>query len=176
MIAVDTNVLVYAHRAETDLHASAVVGLTTLAEGNEPWALPIFCATEFLRVVTHPKVFNPPSTVTEALGFIDGLLASPTCEVACPKTTFIDRLGAVIRESDARGNLVFDAQIAALCGQHGITTIFTHDHDFERFPQLTISPVEGLAWKYAPSDGGMPALPYASAVGDASPAEGSYLR
>ncbi|MDE0692590.1 MAG: PIN domain-containing protein [Gammaproteobacteria bacterium] len=139
MIAVDTNALVYAHRAEMDLHASAADRLTALAEGDERWALPVFCVTEFLRVVTHPRVFNPPSTVTEALGFIDELLASPTCEVVCPEAGFLDRLGAVIRESDARGNLVFDAQIAALCGQHGIPSILTNDHDFERFPQLNVS-------------------------------------
>lgn len=139
MIAVDTNVLVYAHRAEMDLHASAADRLTALAEGDELWALPVFCVTEFLRVVTHPKVLNPPSTATEALGFIDELLASPTCQVACPETAFLDRLGVAIRESDARGNLIFDAQIAALCSQHGITAILTNDHDFERFPRLEVS-------------------------------------
>ena len=139
MIAVDTNVLVYAHRAEMDLHTSAAARLSALAEGDELWALPVFCVTEFLRVVTHPRVFNPPSTADQALGFIDELRASPTCEVAFPETGFLDRLGSVVRESGARGNVVFDAQIAALCGEHGITAILTNDHDFERFPLLEVS-------------------------------------
>ncbi len=60
MIAIDTNVLVYAHRAETDLHEMALDHLTSLCEGNQPWALPVPCLTEFFRVVTHPKVFTPP--------------------------------------------------------------------------------------------------------------------
>ena len=139
MIAVDTNVLVYAHRAEMELHASAAARLSALAEGNETWALPVFCVTEFLRVVTHPKVFNPPSTADEALGFIDELRASPTCEVACPEAEFLDRLGAAVRNADARGNLIFDAQIAALCSERGITAILTNDHDFERFSELEVS-------------------------------------
>lgn len=139
MIAVDTNVLVYAHRAEMDLHASAAARLSALAEGDELWALPVFCVTEFLRVVTHPRVFNPPSTADQALRFIEELRASPTCEVALPETGFLDRLGTAVRESGARGNVVFDAQIAALCGEHGITAILTNDHDFERFPRLEVS-------------------------------------
>ena len=85
------------------------------------------------------RVFNPPSTADEALRFIDELRTSPTCEVAFPETGFLDRLGTVVRESGARGNLVFDAQIAALCGEHGITAILTNDHDFERFPRLKVS-------------------------------------
>ena len=56
MIAVDTNVLVYAHRVETDLHAVAVAELVGLGEGEDLWALPVFCITEFLRVVTHRRV------------------------------------------------------------------------------------------------------------------------
>ena len=64
MIAIDTNILVYAHRSETDLHSAATAELVALAEGVAPWGLPIFCVTEFMRVVTHRRVFNPPSTVS----------------------------------------------------------------------------------------------------------------
>ena len=136
MIAVDTNVLIYAHRAEAELHEVAAERLVTLAEGDDPWVLPVFCATEFLRVVTHRRVFNPPSTVSEALDFLNNVLASPSCTLANPETAFMSRLDAVVRETDARGNLVFDAQVAALCREHGISTILTNDRDFERFRPL----------------------------------------
>ena len=138
MIAVDTNVLIYAHRAEMELHQAAKERLVTLAEGDEPWALPVFCITEFLRVVTHTRVFNPPSTVSEALAFIKDVLASPSCTIANPEAAFMSRLEAVVRESDSRGNLIFDAQVAALCREHGIPTILTNDRDFERFKPLQV--------------------------------------
>ena len=67
MIAVDTNILVYAHRKELPDHALALSRLTELAQGRTPWAMPVFCLGEFLRVVTHPRIFDPPSTLDEAL-------------------------------------------------------------------------------------------------------------
>ena len=142
MIAVDTNVLIYAHRTETDLHDTAVAELARLAEGNDLWALPVFCVTEFLRVVTHRRVFNPPSTPSEAFDFIKNLIAAPTCVVVRPEAGFLDHLEAAVRQADARGNLVFDAQIAALCREHGIATILTRDQDFKRFDGLQVRVME----------------------------------
>ena len=138
MIAVDTNVLIYAHRLETEFHAAATVELVRLAEGTEPWALPVFCLTEFLRVVTHRRVFNPPSTISQAMDFIDGIVAAPTCHVALPGAEFLRHLETTVRRADARGNLMFDAQIAALCREHGIAEILTNDRDFERFDELRV--------------------------------------
>ena len=136
MIAVDTNKLIYAHREETDLHAVADARLVRLAEGDEFWCPPVFCITEFLRVVTHRRVFNPPSTTLDAMEFIENLLESLTCAVAYPEEQFLDRFKAILEESDARGNLVFDAQIAAICREQGIPAILTNDRDFERFRSL----------------------------------------
>ena len=81
MIAVDTNILIYSHRGETELHGPAASRITALAQGVERWALPIFCVTEFMRVVTHRRVFNPPSTVAQATAFIQGIVAAPSCEL-----------------------------------------------------------------------------------------------
>ncbi len=139
MIAIDTNVLIYAHRQETEWHRVAADRLVELAEGEETWVLPVFCITEFLRVVTHMRVFNPPSSTTEALDFIKGLLEAPGCTVAHPESEFLSRLESVVREADARGNLIFDAQIAALCREQGIGTIVTNDRDFARFRPLQVS-------------------------------------
>lgn len=138
MMAVDTNVLIYAHRVETDLNAAATAELVRLAEGAEPWAVPVFCVTEFLRVVTHRRVFNPPSTISQAIDFINGVVLSPTCRIALPGADFLDHLETTVRGADARGNLTFDAQIAALCREHGIAAILTNDRDFERFAGLHV--------------------------------------
>lgn len=138
MIAVDSNILVYAHRGETELHHAAAAELVALAEGVAPWGLPVFCITEFMRVVTHRRVFNPPSTVSQAVDFVEQLVASPVCRVVRPGPDFLRILTATAHAADARGNLMFDAQIAALCREHGIATVVTNDRDFRRFEHIGI--------------------------------------
>ena len=138
MIAVDTNILIYAHRGETELHDAAASRLTALAEGVERWALPVFCVTEFMRVVTHRRVFKPPSTVEQAAAFIEGITSAPGCEVVQPGPEFLQRLLETAREADSHGNLMFDAQIAAVCREHGIDGILTNDSDFARFNALHV--------------------------------------
>jgi len=137
VIAIDTSVLVYAHRGETDLHPAASAELQRLCEGDEPWALPVFCVAEFFRVVTHRRVFNPPSSIRAATEFIEAVRQAPTCCIARPGNDYVDHLLTVMSASHARGNLVFDAQIAALCRENGIPTLMTSDRDFERFEGLS---------------------------------------
>ena len=136
MIAVDTNVLVYAHREELDQHEKALARLGGLAEGDEPWGLPVFCAAEFVRVVTHTRLFDPPSTLAEALAALDRLLESPSCRLLLPRGRFMRLFAESLQEAEARGNLVFDAQIAALCREHGARHLLTLDRDFDRFSSL----------------------------------------
>lgn len=78
MIAVDINVLVYAHRAESVFHTTAFAAIEQLAEGTQPWGIPVSCLHEFLAVVTNPKVFSPPSSYVQALAQVDAWLESPT--------------------------------------------------------------------------------------------------
>ncbi|GIW41569.1 MAG: ribonuclease VapC43 [Candidatus Binatia bacterium] len=136
MIAVDTNVLVYAHREELREHESARERLVRLAEGREPWALPVFCLGEFLRVITHPRLFDPPHTVDEACRALERLLESPTLRVLYPGDRFWPLLAEVAREGDTQGNLAFDAQIVAVCLEHGVSTLLTQDRDFDRFRKI----------------------------------------
>ncbi len=136
MIAVDTNILVYAHREELDQHAQALARLGGLAEGDEPWGLPIFCASEFVRVVTHARLFDPPSSLDQALAGLDRLLESPSCRLLLPRERFMRLFADCLHEADARGNLVFDAQIAAVCREHGARHLLTLDRDFDRFSSL----------------------------------------
>lgn len=138
MIAVDTNILVYAHRSTTNAHARAVEWLRYLAEGDRPWAIPLFCFAEFLRVVTHPKIFSPPSTLQEAIAALREILRSPSLVVLTPASRFLSALFDVTEEGDARGNIVFDAQIAALCLENGVRRLLTTDRDFGRFSSLRI--------------------------------------
>jgi len=136
VIAVDTNILVYAHREELPQHAAARVRLTALAEGDAPWAIPVFCLGEFIRVVTHPRLFNPPHFIDEACEALDRILASPSLRVLNPGERFWSMLAAAVRAGDATGNLVFDAQLAALCEESGVSALLTEDRDFDRFRGL----------------------------------------
>ena len=136
MIAVDTNVLVHAHRKESPRHAPAKAWILRLAEGSRPWGLPVFCLTEFVRVVTHRRVFSPPSTLEQALDALSSLIESPSLQILLPGERFAAHLDATFRASGATGNLAFDAQIAALCLEHGVRDLLTEDRDFLRFPGL----------------------------------------
>jgi toxin-antitoxin system PIN domain toxin len=136
VIAVDTNILVYAHREELPQHAAARTRLIALAEGDAPWAIPVFCLGEFVRVVTHPRLFDPPHTIDEACGALDRILGSPSLRILNPGERFWALLAAAAREADATGNLVFDAQLAALCRENGVSALLTEDRDFDRFAGL----------------------------------------
>jgi len=138
MIAVDTNVLVYAHRRHLPQHKPALNWLSHLSARSTPWAIPVFCIGEFLRVVTHPKVFDPPSTLDQAWASIRAVIASPSVRLLAPGPHHALLLEEEMRRAEATGNLVFDAQIAALCREHGVDRILTSDRDFSRFNRLTI--------------------------------------
>jgi len=138
VIAVDTNVLVYAHRQEMSQHDVAVAALRQLAESHEPWALPVFVIGEFLRVVTHTRIFTPASSRRQAASVVDALVASPTVRVLYPGERFWPLLDEAVEEGGASGNLVLDAEIVALCREHGVTTVLSNDRDFRRFPSITL--------------------------------------
>jgi toxin-antitoxin system PIN domain toxin len=133
VIAVDTNILVYAHRSELPQHRSALAALTALAEGRARWGIPVFCLGEWLRVITHPRLFSPPNTVDEATAALERVLASPSLEIFQPGAAYPHLLAEAMRKAAARGNLVYDAQIVALCGERGVRSPLTEDRDFARF-------------------------------------------
>jgi toxin-antitoxin system PIN domain toxin len=136
VIAVDTNILVYAHREELPQHTAARARVTALAEGDAPWGIPVFCLGEFIRVVTHPRLFDPPHTVDEACAALDRVLESPSVRILNPGERFWTMLAGAVREGAAIGNLAFDAQVAALCRESGVSAFLTEDRDFDRFPWL----------------------------------------
>jgi hypothetical protein len=138
MIAVDTNILVYAHREELPKHRAAKRHLTSLAEGRIRWGIPVFCLGEFLRVITHRRLFDPPHTVAEATKALARLLASPSVTVLTPGPGFPELMLAAVREAHASGNLAFDAQIVALCRDAGVSALLTEDRDFDRFRDFEV--------------------------------------
>ena len=138
MIAIDTNILVYAHREEYPRHAQAKARIVELALGSAPWGVPVFCLGEFVRVTTHRKVHNPPSSLQQAGAFLDRLSESETFRILLPDEAYWTDLKAALEIASARGNLAFDAQIAAVCVRHG-ATLLTADRDFARFSIKTES-------------------------------------
>ena len=136
MIALDTNLLVYAHRRDSPWHANARRSLATLAESQAVWAIPWPCIHEFLAVVTHPRIFVPPSTLGEAIGQVEAWLESPTLVLLTESGAHWSALRAALETARAVGPLVHDARIAALCRQHGVREFWTADRDFGRFPDL----------------------------------------
>jgi uncharacterized protein len=137
--AIDTNVLVYAEVVSSLHHRPARELLVSLAEGGQPWALPWPCAYEFLRVVTHPRVYHPPVPVGVALADLLAILRSPTLVLLSETPRHAAVMAAAIGEAGVTGNLLHDAHIAALCLEHGVTELLTGDRDFARFPGLRVS-------------------------------------
>ena len=74
MVAVDTNVLVYAHRQDSPWHGPALEAIRSLAEGDAPWAIPWPCVHEFLSVLTNPRIFGPPTVMPVALQAMEHLM------------------------------------------------------------------------------------------------------
>ena len=103
-----------------------------------PWAIPWPCVYEFLRIVTHPRVYHPPVPVALALADLDAILAAPSLRLLTETERHGELMARVVRESGATGNLVFDAHIAALCLEHGVAALVTGDRDFLRFRSLGV--------------------------------------
>ena len=138
MIAVDTNLLVYAHRAGGNSHAAALRLLTELADGGSRWAIPWPCVHEFCAVVTHPRIYSPPTPLRMALEAIRAWAASAGCEFIGESEGYLDRLEDVAVRGRVEGGAIHDARIAALCLHHGVKELWTVDRDFSRFPALRV--------------------------------------
>ncbi|MBD3006685.1 MULTISPECIES: TA system VapC family ribonuclease toxin [unclassified Streptomyces] len=137
MIAVDTNILVYAHRSDSPFHTAAAAQVKRLAEGRAPWALPWPCLHEFFSIATHPRIYQPPSTTAQALAQIDTWLASPSVVLLSEAGTYWPTLRQALEDGKVSGPLVHDGRIAALCMSNGVRELWSADRDFSRFPALT---------------------------------------
>jgi uncharacterized protein len=138
MIAVDTNVLVYAHREDSDFHSIAVRKLEELAQGKAAWAIPWPCVHEFFAIVTHPRIFAPPTPPTTALEQIEAWMESPSLVLLAETSTYWTELRPLLLSAKVAGPLVHDARVAAICLQHGVRQLWSSDRDFGRFPVLSV--------------------------------------
>jgi uncharacterized protein len=136
MIAVDANILVYAHRAESEWHGRARASIERLAEGLEPWAIPWPCVHEFYSTVTHPRIFAKPTPRAIALDQIDIWFESPTLVMLSESEIHWVTLRGLIVAGKVVGPKAHDARIAALCVQHRASCLLTADRDFSAFPSL----------------------------------------
>jgi toxin-antitoxin system PIN domain toxin len=136
--AVDTNVLIFAEIRTSAEHEQARRVLVELSQGAAAWAIPWPCVYEFLRVVTHPRVYHPPVPPAIAVAELRAILTSPSLVMLSETPRHVEVLEAVVRSSGVAGNLMHDAHIAALCLEHGVSELITGDRDFHRFPGLRV--------------------------------------
>ena len=138
MIAIDTNLLIYAHREDSPFHESALACVSRLAQGRAPWAIPWPCVQEFFAIATHPRIYKPPTPIARALEQIDAWLESPTLVLLAESVVHWPQLKALLLKAKTAGPAVHDARIAALCLQHGVAELWSADRDFNRFADLKV--------------------------------------
>lgn len=141
MIALDSNTLVYAYRADAPFHEGARARVRGLAEGAETWAIPWPCVHEFFAVVTNRRIFPEPSPAEHARDQIDAWLESPSVVTLAESSRHWATLSRLIDTGHVSGPRIHDARIAAICLDHGVRELVTMDRDFSRFPDL---PTRGL--------------------------------
>jgi uncharacterized protein len=139
MIAVDTNILVYAHREDSPWHVLAFNRIAELAEGRALWAVPWPCIHEFLAIVTHPRIYTPPTTLAQALDQVEAWLESPSVSVLSETEGYWPELRAMVTTGKAAGGQAHDARVAAICRLHGVRELWTADRDFGRFAGMKVT-------------------------------------
>ncbi len=138
MIALDTNLLVYAHRPDTPSHAAAARVLEQLAESPYTWAIPWPCVHEFVAVVTGSAFGSSATPLAVALEAIRQIVAHPRCITLAETEGHFELLAALCQRANLRGGAVHDARIAALCISHGVDELWSCDRDFHRFPDVRV--------------------------------------
>ena len=133
----DMNVLIYAHREDAPEHDRYAAWLRGLTAGDEPFGLSEVVLASFLRIVTNPKIFDPPTPIETAIAFCQRLLDWPRTVLLAPSRRHWDIFVGLC--STIQGPLVTDAYLAALAIEHGCELVTT-DSDFARFA--------GLRWRH----------------------------
>jgi toxin-antitoxin system PIN domain toxin len=135
VILLDVNVLVYAHREETDRHEEYRSWLEEQLDSSTGCAVSDLALSGCLRIITHPRIFNPPTPMEQAIAFVKELREHDNLVVLAPGPRHWQIFIDLCRRSQARGNLVADAYHAALALETG-TEWITTDRDYARFPGL----------------------------------------
>ena len=138
MIAVDSNILVYAHREDSSWHEAAYTRIAALAEGLAPGVIPWPCIHEFLAIVTHPRIYAPPTPLKQAIEQVAAWMESPGLIMVAETEDYWIHLLPLLQTGRVSGPQIHDARVAALCLQHGVSELWTADRDFSRFPGLKV--------------------------------------
>ena len=138
MIAVDTNLLVYAHRRESIFHVKAQQAIAALAASGTAWAIPWPCVHEYYGVVTNARAFTPASTIAQASAQLSDWFGSPSLVMLHEGAKHWATLHKLLVAGRVVGGQVHDARIAAICIEHGVREFWSADRDFNRFPALTV--------------------------------------
>lgn len=138
MIAIDTNLLVYAHRPEMPFHDRAREVLDMAIMKPEPLAVPWPCVHEFLAVVTHPRIFREPTPIGTALDALYRLEQSLDGGFLGEGDDYLEMLDTLARPARLQGPVIHDARIAAICAYHGVRELWSADRDFSRFTTIQV--------------------------------------
>lgn len=138
MIAVDTNILVYAHREDSVFHEVADHKLTSMAESGRVWAIPWPCLHEFLAIVTHPRIYKPPTPLDDALIQIDYWLECPKLILIGESAGYWAVFKTLVLKGKITGSQIHDARIVAICNKNDVETLWSADRDFSRTEGLEI--------------------------------------
>lgn len=135
MKAYDTNILVYAHRADLPFHQRAFDLLRDSAEGTATWAIPWPCVHEFYSIVTNRRIFkDAASQPEEAIAQITAWLGAPGLKLLSETDDYAPTLTRILAGASVKGPLVHDARILALCEVHDVDVLVSSDRDFSRIP------------------------------------------
>ena len=136
MIAIDTNILIYAHRSDFPQHRDAKLALDELHMSQQNWAIPVVCIHEFLSQVTGFRAPYVPTPVASAFMQLRAWMESAPLSILQPTELHVDVLAKVVTQGQARGGQIHDARVAAICLEHGVRELWTADRDFARFATL----------------------------------------
>ena len=150
VIAVDTNLLVYAHRASCPEHDQARMAIQEAANSGEEWGIPASCVLEFWSVVTHPASTGGAAKPSEAKGFIDGLIETAGAVVLPPPAAMVPRCLQIADQMDLCGPRIFDLQISLTALEAGVSEFWTHDSGFIVLPGLRIRDPLEKGFSYHP--------------------------
>jgi hypothetical protein len=141
VIAVDTNILVYAHRKDSEWNEVAYSKLAGLAGGSAAWAIPWPCVHEFYAIVTHARIYSPPSSIEQAMDQIAAWMDCPGLVLLAEEGEYWVLFEELVRKAKLRGPAVHDARIAALCRLHGVHELWSADRDFGRMDLKVSNPL-----------------------------------
>jgi toxin-antitoxin system PIN domain toxin len=139
MMLVDTNVMIYAHRLDSDRHAEYRAWIDALIAGPEPYAVSDFALNGMIRIVTDRRIYENATPTQVALNYAEVIRDQPHAQVVDPGAQFWRIFTDLCRKAGASGKLVPDAYLAALAIEHGCEFVST-DRDVRRFP--------GLRWRH----------------------------